>query len=225
MKRRYFEAYDDRYRQVHKENLQWFADTPSPIVREVISTYDLKGRILELGCGEGRDAAYLLEHGFDILATDISEEAIRFCRIKWPEYASHFQILDCICGKVEEEFYFIYAIAVVHMLVRQEDRDAFYCFIREHLKKEGYALICSMGDGKLERCSDISTAFDLQERLHEESGKRLFLAGTSCRCVSSDTFALELQKNGLIIVEQGITNVDPDYGKMVYAVVKRADHF
>ena len=222
MERRYFEAYDDRYRQVHIENLRWFAETPSPIVMEVMCKYNLEGRILEIGCGEGRDAAALLKQGYDILAADISEEAIRFCRTEWPEYAVRFEILDCISGKLEETFDFIYAVAVVHMLVRQEDRNGFYGFIREHLKENGYALICSMGDGIMEVSSDISKAFDLQERFHEESGMRLMLAGTSYRCVSFDTFSRELSENGLEILEQGITNVEPDYGKMIYTVVKKS---
>ncbi len=30
--RKYYNAYDDRYRQVHEQNLQWFGENPSPIV-------------------------------------------------------------------------------------------------------------------------------------------------------------------------------------------------
>ena len=35
--RKYYEAYDDRYRQIHREELRWFAQLPSPIVWEIIS--------------------------------------------------------------------------------------------------------------------------------------------------------------------------------------------
>lgn len=59
-------------------------------------------------------------------------------------------------------FDFIYAIAVVHMLVLDEDRDGFYRFIYNHLKPEGLALICTMGDGEYEVKSDINQAFDIQ---------------------------------------------------------------
>ncbi len=50
------------------------------------------------------------------------------------------------------------------MLVLDEDRNGFYQFIRSHLKSDGIALICSMGDGNYEMQSDISNAFELQER-------------------------------------------------------------
>ena len=107
------------------------------------------------------------------------------------------------------------------MLVRQEDRNGFYQFIKGHLKENGIALICTMGDGILERCSDISSAFDLQERVHEQTGKTVWIAGTSYRGVSFETFDRELTENGLNIVKQGITDVEPDYWKMMYAVVRK----
>ena len=81
MIRKYYEAYDERYRQVHGKNLRWFGNEPSAIVAQVMQQFRIlpSHHILELGCGEGRDAFALLEQGFDLLATDISEEAITFC--------------------------------------------------------------------------------------------------------------------------------------------------
>ena len=42
MKRKYYEAYDERYRQVHSENLQWFADAPSPIVEQIMERFQIQ---------------------------------------------------------------------------------------------------------------------------------------------------------------------------------------
>jgi len=39
-KRPYYKAYDDRYRQVHDQNLQWFSSEASPIVREIMDAFD-----------------------------------------------------------------------------------------------------------------------------------------------------------------------------------------
>lgn len=188
----------------------------------MIQKYNITGKLLEIGCGEGRDACVLLERGFDLLATDISSEAVSFCRREWPRYAENFQILDCINDELDEKFDFVYAIAVVHMLVCQEDRNGFYRFIREHLKETGIALICTMGDGVQERCTDISTAFQVQERVHEQTGKPLWIAATSYRAVSFETFERELAENGLHILKQGITQVDPDYRTMMYALVRKS---
>ncbi|MBP5161749.1 MAG: class I SAM-dependent methyltransferase, partial [Spirochaetales bacterium] len=159
-----------------------------------------------------------LDAGYDLLATDISEEAISYCRKALPDHAQSFQVLDCISGKHENRYDFIYSVAVVHLLVEDEDRNAFYGFIHKHLKDDGFALICSMGDGKTEMESDISKAFTLSERNHA-SGK-VMVAGTSCRMVSLKTFEKELGRNGFEIVEQGLTSALPDFDSMVYAIVR-----
>ena len=132
-----------------------------------------------------------------------------------------FAVLNCVTDKLNQRFEFIYAVAVLHMLVLDRDRNGFYQFIANHLKSDGIALIGTMGDGSFELQSDISTAFDLQERTHGESGKRLKIAGTSCRVVNFSTFEQELTRNGLVIVKQGVTAVEPDFLQMMYAVVKR----
>ncbi len=223
MERKYYEAYDDRYRQIHGKNLTWFYEEPTAIVRAIMDKFSIKQdqKLLELGCGEGRDAIPLLCAGFDLLATDISPAAVTYCQNKQPDYAEHFQILDCVAGKLNEKFDFIYAVAVVHMLVSDEDRNAFYSFIHEHLTPKGVALICSMGDGNTERQTDTGTAFDIQKRTHEQTGLEVNVASTSCRMVSFSTFEEELKYNGLKILEKGITNAAPDFPMLMYAAVNR----
>lgn len=223
-RKQYYEAYDDRYRQVHERNLQWESDAPSKIVSQVIQRFGISAedRILELGCGEGRDAVHLLRRGYRLIATDISPEAIRYCREREPDFSEQFQVLDCVAGQWPEKYDFIYAVAVIHMLVEDSHRGAFYGFIREHLTDNGIALVCTMGDGSMERSSDISTAFDLQERTHMETGMKLQLAGTSCRMVNWDTFLGEIRKNGLEAAEHGLTSVEPGFPVMMYAVMKKS---
>ena len=173
--------------------------------------------MLEIGCGEGRDAKAVLEKGYRLLATDISPEAVAYCKAHIPARSGGFAVLDCVRGEHPDKYGFIYAVAVIHMLVLDEDRNAFYAFVRDHLAENGLALICTMGDGEAELKSDISTAFQLQERDHE-SGKML-VAGTSCRMVSFETFERELTSNGLKIVEKGLTESLPDFNSLMYAIV------
>lgn len=221
--RKYYEAYDDRYRQVHGENLRWFMEAPSAIVAQTLSEFGVEksAKLLEIGCGEGRDAKFLLDQGYDLLATDISSEAVSFCKRDNPWFSDRFRVLDCTKDRLDQKFDFIYAVAVVHMLVLDADRAAFYRFLRDQLTRKGIALVCTMGDGETERKSDVSTAFQLQERIHEQTGKTVHIAGTSYRAVSFKTFQRELEENGLEILKQGFTNIEPDYWKVMYAVVRR----
>ena len=218
--RKYYAAYEERYKTAHAHGVSWSSDVSTPVVMEVIDKYKISQnqRILEIGCGEGRDSRTVLEHGFQLMATDISKEAIAYCKKIMPEYENNFCVLDCLSDALYEKFDFIFGIAVIHMLVLDEDRNGFYQFIRNHLTADGIALICTMGDGEFEMQSDISTAFTLQEKNHD-SGK-MMVAGTSCRMVSWDTFENELARNGLTLIEKGITSALPDFNSLMYAVVK-----
>lgn len=220
--REYFEAYDDRYTQVHARGLRWSGDQPTPIVHEILEAFGIPkgGTLLELGCGEGRDAAWLLGRGFRVLATDISREAVDFCRRNDPEHRDSYRVLDCVNGQLEGEFSFIYAVAVVHMLVEDDHRQAFYRFIRSHLSKDGIALVCTMGDGERHMESDTAQAFTLQSRVHQESGQILQIAGTSCRVVDFPTFRRELAEAGFSVLREGITCAEPDFDSLMYAVIK-----
>lgn len=221
--RLYYEAYDDRYRQVHGQDLRWFAEMPSPIVHQIMEELGLSAGqpILEIGCGEGRDAAYLLNQGYTVLATDVSPAAVEFCRKTYPAHESRFRVLDCLTQRLDERFVFIYAVAVVHMLVEDRHRDGFYRFLRDHLADDGVALVCAMGDGCQNFHSDPKQAFVSGIRTHGATGQQLSLVNTSCRVVDMDTFSAEIQRNGLAIVRLGHTAVEPDFPQMIYALVTK----
>ena len=224
--RRYYEAYDLRYRQVHEKGLAWFSGAPTPVVAQVLEKYAIAPEcpMLEIGCGEGNDAAFLLERGCDLLATDVSPAAVDFCRKKYPQWAECFQPLDCLKDSLEGRFDYIYAVAVLHMLVPDADRQGLLRFIRDHLTEKGAGLIVVMGDGEIQRATDISTAFELQERTHQQSGETLLLTSTSCRIVTREEFREEIGRAGLEIVEMGDTSWD-DTPFAMYAVVKRGNGY
>lgn len=218
--KKYYEAYDERYKTAHLKGISWSGTKSSPVVMDTIRKYKIntKDSILEIGCGEGRDAKAVLEAGYNLLATDISKEAIKYCKNIMSLYKNHFEVLDCINGSHQSRYNFIYAVAVIHMLVLEEDRNAFYRFIKGHLKESGIALVCTMGDGNMEMMSDTSKAFEIQEREHVQG--KMEVAATSCRMVSFKTFMHEIELNGLVLIEKGITAALPDFDKLMFAVVK-----
>ncbi len=40
-----------------------------------------KGKILEIGCGNGRDSIYLAQHGYAVIGIDITPEAVSLAKI------------------------------------------------------------------------------------------------------------------------------------------------
>lgn len=220
--KKYYEAYDLRYRQVHAQGLEWFCGAPTPIVAETLAKCDIppEAPMLEIGCGEGHDAAFLLGKGCNLLATDVSPAAVSFCQAKYPEWAAHFRVLDALVDPLDAQYDFIYAVAVLHMLVPDEDRRRLLAFIREHMTENGFGLVVTMGDGEMQRATDIAKAFDVQPRVHEPSGRTVEIASTSCRIVTREEFRREIEAAGLIIAEMGDTAWD-DAASTMYAIVKR----
>lgn len=59
---------------------------PSQEIRDIASQLPTGSRVLDLGSGEGRNALFLAERGFDVTAVDISEAGIRRQRhpdVRW----------------------------------------------------------------------------------------------------------------------------------------------
>ena len=219
--REYYKAYEDRYKTIHQKGASWFSNTSTPIVMELLEKYgiSLSSPILEIGCGEGRDAKALLEKGYCLKATDVSPEAISYCKAAFPEHISNFQTLDCLKDHHPFSYTFIYSVAVIHMLVPSKDRTDFYQFIYQHLTENGLSLICTMGDGKIERETDIRNAFRVEEREH--SSGSIPVSSTSCKMVSFSTFEKELKENHFTIIEKGLTESFPDFPILMYALVKK----
>ena len=118
--------------------------------------------MLEIGCGEGRDSKCLLNKNYNLLATDVSKEAISYCKSVDLVHKECYKVLDVLSNNsLNEKFGFIYSVACLHMLVLDEDRNNFYQYIYNHLEEGGYCLILTMGDGVKQYESDISKAFDL----------------------------------------------------------------
>ena len=83
------------------------------------------GRLLELGCGSGRDAAFMVSQGFRVLATDGSASMVQQAKIYHPELAGHVVHLELPDGLSNELGVFdgIYAIAVLmHLSIQEIER-------------------------------------------------------------------------------------------------------
>ena len=67
----------NRYISIIRSSKEPTPDVIETILKEKISS---NAKILELGCGEGRDAIFLLDKNYDILAIDYSNTVIEKCK-------------------------------------------------------------------------------------------------------------------------------------------------
>ena len=65
-------SFDEKYR---KEECYW-GEEPDKSVKLILK-YKKSGDVLDLGCGEGRNALFLAKNGFNVTGVDVSEEGIK----------------------------------------------------------------------------------------------------------------------------------------------------
>ena len=70
------EQWNERYGAA---DLVWGAE-PNRFLAEELESAEPVGRVLDLACGEGRNAIWLAERGFDVTAVDFSDVAIERAR-------------------------------------------------------------------------------------------------------------------------------------------------
>ncbi len=64
------------------------------VYQPFLSLVKPRGRILDLGCGSGRDSRYFIRHGYQVEAVDGSPALARL--------ASEYIGQEVICGRIEE---------------------------------------------------------------------------------------------------------------------------
>lgn len=223
MNKKYYEAYEDRYIDVYKNNILWTTEKETKEVFEVIKKYNIskESDILDLGCGEGRDAIYLLNKGYNVLAIDYSNTVINKCNeITLNKYINNFKSFDILKDKLNKKFDFIYSVAVIHMFIDKKDRNKFYNFIHEHLNKSGYSLIISMGDGITNYKTEKKDSFNKSYKINMNNNKKYLITNTSCNIVDINTLKKEITLNNLIIVDIWISNNVPGFTKSICILVK-----
>jgi SAM-dependent methyltransferase len=85
MGRKYYESYEDRYKQVYSQGLKYWSSFPEEVAEELggldafLSYCEAKRgvhQVLEPGCGEGHLALALAQKGYEYLGIDLAPSAI-----------------------------------------------------------------------------------------------------------------------------------------------------
>ena len=127
---RYLESNKD------KNKLDFMHDVWIEKYRKILNKIE-KGKALDLGCGIGQDTMFLINEGYDVLSTDISEKALNELKKK----VHNAKILKLDMNKLlpfnNEEFNLVFANLSTHYY-NWNDTVQLYNEIRRILKKDGY---------------------------------------------------------------------------------------
>jgi len=114
------EEWDRRF----KKNGYVWGETESPTALESIKYLKPKSRILDVGCGYGRDCKFFIEQGFDVVGLDSSGEAIKLAEEFVPD--GTFIKADATNMPFQDQaFDVVFSHLFMHLLYRDDVRRKF----------------------------------------------------------------------------------------------------
>src|SRR4030042_5345792 len=127
--------YEERYRKVYGAGAKfWENPIPTEDLVEFIREWDIPrgSKVIEFGCGEGRDSIFLAKSGFTVTAIDVSPSAIQRAKERAEEEGVNvdFLVNDVTAlKKIPDEFYDLGVnVSCLQMFTRYKDR-------RKHLSE------------------------------------------------------------------------------------------
>ncbi len=121
-------------------------------------------KAIVVGCGVGDDAEALSEAGYEVTAFDISPEAIRLCKNRYPETKVNYLVADLFAYPFDwtADFDLVYECNTIQVLpgkYRAQCRDA----IISLLAPQGYLLVSCRSRLRGEQEDDIPLPLDKEE--------------------------------------------------------------
>ncbi|ADO82682.1 class I SAM-dependent methyltransferase [Ilyobacter polytropus] len=145
----------------------WADLTPNPYLLEWLEKHASEprgGNAIVIGCGVGDDAEAISAAGYEVTAFDISPEAIRLCKNRYPNTKVNYLIADLFDYPLQwaESYDLVYECNTIQVLpgkYRIKARDSMISL----LAPEGYILVSCRSRMKGEQEDDIPLPLDKQE--------------------------------------------------------------
>mgnify|MGYP000906689921 CR=1 FL=1 len=145
----------------------WADLEPSPYLLKWLKNCSFKNqgrKAIVIGCGVGDDAEALSESGYEVIAFDISPEAIRLCKKRYPDTTVNYLVADLFDYPPQwvEAFELVYECNTIQVLpgkYRLQARDAMVSL----LAPQGEILVSCRSRLKGEQEDDIPLPLDKDE--------------------------------------------------------------
>jgi tellurite methyltransferase len=144
-------GYDDGYRNC----ACFWGTTPGSLVAHLVHLVGpaaSRWRVVDLGCGEGKNTAFLAALGAQVAAVDISELAIDRARTLWdPNLPISWRVGDVRSYDLPADTHdLVIAYGIMHCLANEAEVASLVHRIRLTTKPGGYVIVCSFNDRRQE---------------------------------------------------------------------------
>lgn len=141
--------------------VKWLKENPVSLEDTHLSK---QKKAIVVGCGVGDDAQALSEHGYEVIGFDISKEAIRLCKNRYPNSKVTYLVADLFDYDKQwfQNFDVVYECNTIQVLpgkYRDQARQA----ISNLVKDKGHALVSCRSRKKGEQEDDIPLPLDYDE--------------------------------------------------------------
>lgn len=219
---KYYEAYEDRYRRVYAQGIDYWAGNPDEIetvIRYVdqflvyVGAAPLLDAIVEFGCGEGFLGEYLLSKGYSYLGIDLSPSALEkaHCRVAATNDSFILGDITDLFQVPSDSFSLGLDNYCLHMLITDEDRKKYLSEIYRIVKPGGYAWFHEISQEKpfneqITSLQDFLTIYpvnieecEAREAYTPTGKKTLHLPRLPARFNNCDGYAAEISNAGFAI--------------------------
>lgn len=128
------------YCELYKNDEYYWGIEPTPFCYRIIEKYPPFRylHLLEIGCGEGRDAVFFARNGYDVTAYDIASEGIRKTELLAAKYNVPVTTFcaDMLTFTPTEQYDVVYASRALHY-VPPSHREDFFQRYKEHTNPGG----------------------------------------------------------------------------------------
>ncbi|MCA9365596.1 class I SAM-dependent methyltransferase [Candidatus Kaiserbacteria bacterium] len=131
------------YEQFYKENPHGLGE-PFRKFADFFENYKkTNARVLDLGCGQGRDALFIARKGHSVLGVDIAETGIKQMLSDAKKESLNIKgVVKNIKEYMPDEYFDVVVIdRTLHMLPEESDRIGVLENLVDFVKKDGYVLI------------------------------------------------------------------------------------
>lgn len=150
---------------------------------------DPESKILDAGCGSGRNIHYLIHNNFDVSGMDINLEAIHRLKSQYPDLQNNFHTSSLESFHSNLQFDFIICNAVLHFARDHEHFSKMFSSLIKLLAKGGVLFI--------RMTSDIGLSLDSEG----QNGVHLLPDGTKRYLISRDQVDSLISEHSLSLIE------------------------